>query len=122
MVELLFSTPVISCLLVAASAAFGVSVVVSFVPDRRKLDHTMSRAEKALAKVRHEISTKEATIAQLQSEVAMLRPVHDRLSNYHEDLTQMRLDLERKQLAEGAKKHEEEEEDEFLGRHRRFKV
>lgn len=121
MVDILFSTPVISCLLVAGCAAFAVSVVVGFIPDKRKLDHTMTRAEKALQKLRNEIASKEAAITQLQSEVDMLRPLHERLNLYHEDLTQMRLDLERKDLAEGDNKPGDEEDDAF-GRRKRHKV
>lgn len=120
MLDIFFSTPVISCLLVAACAAFGVSVVVRFMPDKRKLDNTMQRAEKALQKLRTEIATKEATIQQLQSEVEMLKPLHDRLSNYHEDLTQMRLDLERKDMSSDAAAKPDEEE--AFGRRKRHKV
>jgi chromosome segregation ATPase len=123
MVDILFSAPVISCLLVAGCAAFGVSVVVSFVPDKRKLDHTLSRAEKALGRLREEIAAKEGTIAQLQAEVEMLKPVHTRLNSYHEDLTQLRLDLERQEMADGEKKPDaDDDEDEVFGRRKRFKV
>jgi len=108
--------------MVALCAAFGVSVVARFLPDKKKLDLKMSRAEKALEKLRSMIATKEATIAQLQAEIEMMRPQHTRLNNYHEGLTQMRLELERKEMAEGDKKSDEDEEDDLIGLHKRIKL
>ncbi len=123
MVDILFSTPVISSLLVAGCAAFGVSVVVRYMPDRRKLDRTMSRAEKALEKMRRRIATKEATITQLQAEVKMLQPLYERLSDYHEHLTEMRLELERKDMAEEAKNPDgDDDDDDVIGRRKRPKI
>lgn len=122
MLDVLLTLPVLSCLLVAGCAAFGVSVVTRFIPDKAKLDRSLTRAEKALEKLRKEISGKEATIKQLQAEVEMLTPVHDRLDGYHEQLTQMRLELERKELAEGDKKPDDDEEEDPFGRRKRFKL
>ena len=123
MVDILFSTPVISSLLVAGCAAFGVSVVARFMPDKRKLERTISRAEKALEKLRQEIATKQASITQLQSEVEMLQPLYERLSGYHEHLTEMRLELERKDMAEEAKNPDgDDDDDDVIGRRKRPRI
>ena len=45
-------------------------------------------------------------LKQLQTEIDLLRPLHDRLIGYHEQLTDMRLELERKDMAEEAKNPE----------------
>ena len=74
MLDILFSLPVLSCLLVTGSAAFGVSVVTRFVPDKTKLDQSLTRAEKALEKLRKEITGNQATMKQSQAEVEILNP------------------------------------------------
>ena len=117
--EILFSPPVIACLVVAGCAAFGVSVVLRFVPDKRKLDRTMARAEKALAKIRRRLAEKKALIKQLEEEVAMLKPVHDRLDHYHAQLAEINLEYERRELAEDDGKRREEREDDLLGERKR---
>jgi septal ring factor EnvC (AmiA/AmiB activator) len=122
MLDILFSLPVLSCLLVTGSAAFGVSVVTRFVPDKTKLDQSLTRAEKALEKLRKEITGNQATMKQSQAEVEMLKPVHERLDDYHEQLTQMHLELERKNLADGDRKPNDDKGEDAFGRRKRFKL
>jgi hypothetical protein len=122
MIELLFSFPVISCLLATASALFAVSVVVRFIPDKRKLDQIMFQVEMALTRCRDAIAEKEAAIAALRVNVEKLKPVQQHLDRYQEQLTQLRVDMERQQLAEDGRTSAEEDDDDGFGRRRRFKL
>lgn len=107
--DLLFSAPVISCLVVAGAAAFGVSVVVRFLPHKRKLESTIGRADWIMGKMQQQIRAKEAAIKQLKSEVEALKAQYARLSHYHEQLTQLKLELEREEMAEEARDDDDEE-------------
>lgn len=123
MLDLLLTPAVITSLVIAGCAAFGVSIVARFIPDKRKLDLTMSKAEKALARLRKEIAEKQASMKQLQEELAMLKPLHDRLNVYHEELCDIRVEMERREmLEEEDERHDEEEEDGILGRGTRHRV
>jgi septal ring factor EnvC (AmiA/AmiB activator) len=122
MFDILFSLPVLACLLVAGCAAFGVSVVTRFLPDKAKFNRSLTRAEKELEKLRKQIASKEAMIKQLLAEVEMLKPVHERLDGYHEQLTQMRLELERKDFSEGDRKTDDDEEQDIFSRRKRSKL
>ena len=62
MLELLFSPLVISCILVAGSAAFGVSVVSGFIKDRSTLEAKRRQVDKILKKLRAEISERGSKI------------------------------------------------------------
>ncbi|MBT3343079.1 MAG: hypothetical protein HN712_11135 [Gemmatimonadetes bacterium] len=119
MLELLFSPLVISCILVAGSAAFGVSVVSGFIKDRSTLEAKRRQVDKILKKLRAEISERGSKIQQLEEEIAQLQPVHDRLNTYFEGLNQLKLDAERKAMAEEEKHtpHDDDEDDAF-GRER----
>ncbi len=120
MLEILFSTPVISSIVVAASAAFGVSVVSAFLRDRTTLDQKRRQVDQILQKLRAEISTRETTIQQLQQEVDELRPLHDRLDEYFEELNQMHLQAERQAMKEEEKAptHDDEEDEFRRSRHK----
>ncbi|MBT4096143.1 MAG: hypothetical protein HOM68_20535 [Gemmatimonadetes bacterium] len=119
MLDILFSTPVISSLVVAACAAFGVSVVSGFVRDRSTLDQKRKKVEKILKKLRAQIAERESTIQQLQQEVDELRPLHDRLDEYHEELSQMQLAAERQAMLDEEKSPARDTDDEFSrSRHR----
>jgi hypothetical protein len=45
-----------------------------------------------------------------------------RLNTYHDDLIQMRLELERKEMAEDDNESDNDDEDDLIGRHRRIKL
>lgn len=117
--DALLSFPVICSLIVSGCAAFLVSVVTRFIRDRDKLAVTMHKAESALDRIRRQIALKEGMIRQLQEEVALLRPVHDRLSAYYEQLSELQLEMERKDLKEETELRRTEREDDVFGRSKR---
>lgn len=122
MLDLLLTPTVLACLLVAGCAAFAVSVFFRFIRDRDKLAHTMRRAEAALERLRHQIAEKQAMIAQLQEEVTVLKPLHDRLTGYYEQLTELRVEMEREEMKEDREKKKAEGEDDIFSPRRRPRI
>ena len=82
----LFTIEVIACLVVAGSAAIGVSVVSGYSRDRVPLGKKLRKTERQLEKLRNHIAEKQGAIKQLQAEVEALQPPYDQLLAYHEDL------------------------------------
>lgn len=111
MTHILFSAPVIACLMVAACAAFGVSIVLRFLPEKLKLKRKISQAEKALVKPGKEIASQQVAIKQLQEEVERMKPLYERLNSYYEQLTEMHVELE-----------DDDDCDDLIARRKRYKV
>ena len=124
MVELLFKVEVLASLVVAASAAIGVSVVRRFIRDRDVLDRKLKKTDRQLQRLRKEIAAKQGRIKELQSEVEMLKPLEARLRAYHEQLVELQSEQERKEMQEGEKKEVKGEEavDEWGFRKKRTRV
>ena len=100
--DLIFTIEVVTCLAVAAAAAFVLSALMQYVRDRDKLTLKIRRVEKQLEKTRKAIARRKAAIEELRAEVEMLTPVHDRLKNYHEELLQIQLQEEKRIMEEEA--------------------
>ena len=96
----LFTIEVIACLVVAGSAAIGVSVVSGYSRDRVPLGKKLRKTERQLEKLRNHIAEKQGAIKQLQAEVEALQPPYDQLLAYHEDLLGIQMAEDRRVAAE----------------------
>ena len=120
MIDLLLRAEVLTLLVVAATAAIVVSVVIRFTRDRDGLSRRVKKVDKQLQRLRKEIAAKQGRITELQSAVEMLKPLEASLNAYYEQLMRLQLEQERKDMQEGKDKAEgEAEEDEWdFGRKR----
>ena len=89
--DLLFTTEVICCLLVAGAVAFGISIVMAFIRDRDKLGRRLKKAERQLEKLRKQIARKRAKVKELTEEVKMLSPLEEKLREYYDLINVLRL-------------------------------
>ena len=110
MPDSLLKPEILACVLVAGAGAFGVSVVLRYIRERDKLDRVRKEADRTLVRVRKEIAEKQARIKQLEEELKMLRPLHERLSRYSEQLQQLQLEQERKKVTEDERKDDDNDE------------
>ena len=116
-VDFVISPIAIACLAAAAGAAIAVSVTLRFIRDRDVLGRKLRKTERTLDKIRKEIAKSEGRIEQLTKEVQMLKPLHDKLSAYHETLMEMQLEAERRAMKEA---EDDEEARESERRRRRL--
>ena len=123
MLGLLLRIEVIASLVVAVSAAMGVSVVLRFIRDRDALDRKLRKVDRQLQKLRDEIAAKQGRIQELQAAVDMLKPLEAHLRAYHEQLLELHVEQERKAMQEGEKqKGGEEDEDGWDVRRKRIRL
>jgi len=102
LLDMLLSVAALACLLIAASAALAVAVVLKYIRDHDKLGRTLRKTERTLGKVRDQMAAKQKRILQLQQEIAVLRPQEERLSSYYDTLVELQTEAERAAMTEEA--------------------
>ena len=96
----LVTTEVIAWVAMAVSAAIGIRVVTRFTRDHAALGKRLLHADRQLETLRDHIAEKQGAIKELQAEVDVVRPTHDQLLTYSEELFEIQLVEDRREAAE----------------------